>query len=74
MKPGSFHRATSRSRTGVVGVGFSRFRKDGKLVNFFTANLGPRGVRKFNIDRMGRSEAFRSAVAARAHYETGATA
>jgi transposase-like protein len=49
-------------------VGFTEFLRDGKPVRYFTAFAG-RYVRKFNIVRLGRSEAFRRAVQFRAEFE-----
>jgi hypothetical protein len=61
-------RPTKRSSTGVTGVGYSEFERDGKRVAYFTANVG-RQIRKFNATRLGRDAAFRRALQARAEYE-----
>jgi hypothetical protein len=65
--PYFYKRPTGRSRTGVVGVGYSAFIRDGKPVSYFTVNAGR--VRRFNIARLGRKEAFRRAVETRANHE-----
>jgi hypothetical protein len=59
--------ATSSSRTGVRGVGF-------RLINgnpCFVAFLKSRS-REFNCNRLGREEAFRRALKARAEFELAA--
>jgi hypothetical protein len=60
-------RPTKRSRTGIPGVGFSMSVRHGKLVSYFTANVGH--LRKFNINQLGRDGALRQALKARAQYE-----
>jgi|GEM_PF-3055325 len=56
----------ARSRTGVVGVGYGHKGPGGP--NGFVVNMGSKS-RFFNINRLGRSEAFRLAVKARAQWE-----
>lgn len=65
--PKFYRKPTARSRTGVVGVGFATVRSYGKTASYFTANVGT--VRRFNINRLGREEAFRRALKCRAEHE-----
>ena len=72
VKPrGLGRRPTKRSRTGVLGVGFTEFSRNGKRVSYYTANVGT--VRKFRTGLLGHSEAFRRAVKARADFERRAS-
>ena len=64
-------RPTKRSRTGVLGVGFSESSRNGKTVSYYTANAGT--VRKFRVGLFSHSEAFRRAVKARADFERRAS-
>jgi hypothetical protein len=57
------------TRTQILGVGFAMIRIKRKVVPHFMANCGP-ASRKFNINRLGRAEAFRRALKVRADYET----
>lgn len=61
---------TRRSRTGVTGVSFALISIHGKKHPHFTATMGRRN-KNFNITRLGRSEAWRRALRARANYELG---
>ena len=63
-----YTKPTARSTTGILGVGFSRMVRDGRPVSYYTANLGGER-RRFNANRMGRNNALRAAVKARAGFE-----
>jgi hypothetical protein len=57
------------SRTRIPGIGYSELAIHGQpAVPHFTANCGQR-TQKFNIRTLGRREAFRRALRARAAYE-----
>lgn len=56
----------NRSSTGVIGISLSRRKRDGRLS--FIVNLGSTN-RRFPIDTLGRTEAFRRAVALRRAHE-----
>lgn len=60
-------RATSRSRTGIVGISLSTDRRSGR--RFLYVNLGGTS-RKFSIDTLGESEAWRRAIALRREHLT----
>jgi hypothetical protein len=60
-----------RNKTGCVGISIVRTRitSSGRLCRFFAVHLGVRGNRKFNIDTLGRNEAWRRALQLRAEHE-----
>jgi hypothetical protein len=60
--------SASRSRTQVPGVGLALVAIHGRKQLHFTAHLGQK-TKKFNLTRLGRAEAFRRAVKARATFE-----
>lgn len=59
------------NKTGVVGVFMVNvlLGATGKRGLHFAACVGRRRVRRFNIRTLGRAEAWRRALAARAEYE-----
>jgi hypothetical protein len=57
------------TRTAILGIGFAMVQMKRSVVPHFMANCGPVS-RKFNIQTLGRAEAFRRALKARAAYET----
>ena len=56
-----------RNKTGCVGISYTRSQTKPNF-SHFCAQLGPT-CRKFRIETLGRHEAFRRAVAARAEHE-----
>jgi hypothetical protein len=74
-------KSNKRISTGVPGISFSRTasnRRDGTVQSFFCALVkyadGRPRRHRFCLDTLGRTEAWRRAVAARAAYELTATA
>jgi hypothetical protein len=64
-----------RNRTGCVGISIVRTHiPSGRVCRFFAVHLGIAGNRKFNIDTLGRNEAWRRALKLRAGYELKARA
>ena len=73
MKP-ILHTAIHRfNNTGVVGINFWRGShwNAARRHNYFVVSRGTRlGRRRFNIDTLGKEEAWRRAVRCRAEFET----
>jgi hypothetical protein len=74
QKPGSIRHRDRRNKTGCVGISLVRTKlPSGRRCRFFAAHLGKTN-RKFNIDTLGRQEAWRRALRLRADYEKAVAA
>ena len=73
-KSGTICARDRRNKTGVIGVCLVRTRltSSGRACRFSAAHAGATN-RKFNIDTLGREEAWRRALKFRADYERSLT-
>lgn len=63
--------SSSRTRTGIPGIGLALVSIHGKKQLHITAHCGQK-TKKFNTVRLGRQVAFRRALVIRAQYERSA--
>jgi hypothetical protein len=70
-KPKAIHRSHTLNNTGVVGISFWRGSnwEKARRHSYFVVSLGVRRRPKFNIDTLGKEEAWRRAVRCRAEFE-----